>query len=186
MLGTTPAATETLKNLVLPGIGHFLIVDDHIVNQRDLGNNFFVDSESVGKPQSEVVCQFMMEMNADVKGAALNRAIKDFIDKNEDEILKSQLVIASELTNTYAARLSEICKKRNIPLVLLRQYGMIGYIRLYKHENCIIESKMAQVKSKDLRIYNPWPELKAYADSFDLQALDELHHIHVPYAIILI
>lgn len=62
----------------------------------------------------------MMEMNADVKGAALNMAIKDFIDKNEDEILTSQIVVASDLTNTYAARLSEICKKKNIPLVLLR------------------------------------------------------------------
>ena len=42
MLGTSSAGTETLKNLVLPGAGHFLIVDDKKVTNRDLGNDFFV------------------------------------------------------------------------------------------------------------------------------------------------
>jgi amyloid beta precursor protein binding protein 1 len=37
VLGTSAAATETLKNLVLPGIGEILIVDDHITCERDLG-----------------------------------------------------------------------------------------------------------------------------------------------------
>jgi molybdopterin/thiamine biosynthesis adenylyltransferase len=46
--------SETLKNLVLPGIGNFTILDDYIVNQHDLSNNFFVSSSSVGKPRAEV------------------------------------------------------------------------------------------------------------------------------------
>ena len=29
--------TETLKNLVLPGVGSFTILDDFIVDQHDLG-----------------------------------------------------------------------------------------------------------------------------------------------------
>ena len=186
VLGTTPAATETLKNLVLPGVGYFIIVDDHVVTERDLGNNFFVDGESLGKPQCEVVCQLMLEMNPDVKGIAVNMAIKDFIDKKSDEILGAQMVIACELTNTYAARLGDLCKQKNIPMLLLRQYGMIGYIRLYKQETCIIESKIASVKPRDIRVYNPWLELKAFADSFELATLDELLFIHVPYAVILI
>jgi amyloid beta precursor protein binding protein 1 len=46
--------SETLKNLVLPGIGNFTILDDYIVNHNDLSNNFFVSSSSVGKPRAEV------------------------------------------------------------------------------------------------------------------------------------
>ncbi len=45
---------ETLKNLVLPGIGSFTILDDHRVTSDDLGNNFFVTMDSVGKPRAEV------------------------------------------------------------------------------------------------------------------------------------
>lgn len=33
---------ETMKNLVLPCVGYFKIVDDKNVSSRDLGNNFFV------------------------------------------------------------------------------------------------------------------------------------------------
>jgi len=32
----------------------------------------------------------------------------------------------------------------------------------------------------------PWPELKDYAYSFDLNSLEKIDHIHVPYACILI
>ena len=42
MLGCTSAGTETLKNLVLPGVGSFTIVDDANVSLSDLGNDFFV------------------------------------------------------------------------------------------------------------------------------------------------
>lgn len=47
-LGISPAGTETLKNLVLPGIGHITIVSDKKVSERDLSNNFFVREEAVG------------------------------------------------------------------------------------------------------------------------------------------
>lgn len=48
LLGSGPSGTETLKNLVLPGIKKFTIVDGERVTDRDLGNNFFVLSDSIG------------------------------------------------------------------------------------------------------------------------------------------
>jgi amyloid beta precursor protein binding protein 1 len=48
LLGANPSGTETLKNLVLPGIQKFTVVDGDTVSKRDLGNNFFVTPESVG------------------------------------------------------------------------------------------------------------------------------------------
>ena len=46
--------SETLKNLVLPGIGNFTILDDYIVSHHDLSCNFFVTEEGLGKPRAEV------------------------------------------------------------------------------------------------------------------------------------
>ena len=37
VLGASSAASETLKNLILPGIKHFTIVDEGKVTERDLG-----------------------------------------------------------------------------------------------------------------------------------------------------
>ena len=54
ILGVTPSSTETLKNLILPRIGVCTIVDDAPVSYRDLGNNFFVTEDSLGKSLAEV------------------------------------------------------------------------------------------------------------------------------------
>lgn len=42
LLGTSAAGTETLKNLILPAVGSFTVVDDDVVSVRDCGTNFFV------------------------------------------------------------------------------------------------------------------------------------------------
>ena len=55
LINANATGSETLKNLVLPGIGKFTILDDAIVKEEDLGLNFFVDSESVGQHRAKVV-----------------------------------------------------------------------------------------------------------------------------------
>ena len=37
VLGATGSASEILKNLILPGIKHFTIVDNGMIDKRDLG-----------------------------------------------------------------------------------------------------------------------------------------------------
>ena len=59
---------ETLKNLVLPGIGGFSIVDPAIVTEADLGVNFFLEEESLGKSRAEETCRLLRELNPDVQG----------------------------------------------------------------------------------------------------------------------
>lgn len=43
LLNATPAGTEVLKSLVLPGCGAFTIVDNNKLSGGDAGNNFFVE-----------------------------------------------------------------------------------------------------------------------------------------------
>jgi amyloid beta precursor protein binding protein 1 len=54
LLGATGLGAEALKNLVLPGIGSFTIVDGAKVTSSDLGNNFFVTEEDVGRSRAQV------------------------------------------------------------------------------------------------------------------------------------
>lgn len=62
---------ETLKNLVLPGIGEFTIIDGKNVEEEDLGVNFFLSEESLGKSRAEETCRFLKELNPEVKGHAI-------------------------------------------------------------------------------------------------------------------
>ena len=54
LLHADASGSETLKNLVLPGIGKFTIVDDAVVTHQDLACNFFVDHQSLGRSRAEV------------------------------------------------------------------------------------------------------------------------------------
>ena len=62
------AGTETLKNLVLPGVGGFTIVDPAIVTETDLGVNFFLEESSLGKSRAQETCTYLKELNPDVDG----------------------------------------------------------------------------------------------------------------------
>ena len=63
---------------------------------------------------------------------------------------------------------------------------MIGYLRISKPVNAIIQAKLAQVKFRDLRVAEPFEELQAFADGFDLDSMSQIDYIHVPYAVLMI
>lgn len=75
LLNSGPGAVgvETLKNLILPGIGSFTIVDDAIVTQEDLGVNFFLSQESLGKPRANETCKYLSELNPEVQSHAIHQ-----------------------------------------------------------------------------------------------------------------
>lgn len=83
--GSGTVGVETLKNLVLPGmfmrddtwriianlivgIGKFTIIDDAIVKDADLGVNFFLDEENLGRPRAAACTALLRELNPDVEG----------------------------------------------------------------------------------------------------------------------
>lgn len=70
LINANALGSETLKNLVLPGVGRFTVLDHELVTSADLGSNFFVDQSSLGQPRAEVVANLLQEMNPDVTGTS--------------------------------------------------------------------------------------------------------------------
>jgi hypothetical protein len=66
--GPGVAGVETLKNLVLPGIGQFTIQDSAVVSEADLGVNFFLEDQHLGGYRAEHTCNLLKELNPDVQG----------------------------------------------------------------------------------------------------------------------
>ncbi|CAJ0826705.1 16503_t:CDS:2 [Entrophospora sp. SA101] len=72
LINGTSTGCEILKDLVLPGIGSFTVVDNKIVEGSDVGITFFLDTDCIGKNRAESVTQLLQELNEDVKGYYLS------------------------------------------------------------------------------------------------------------------
>ena len=69
--GPGVVGVETLKNLILPGVGNFTVVDEAKVTESDLGVNFFLEEESLGRSRAEECCKYLNELNPEVNGHAI-------------------------------------------------------------------------------------------------------------------
>lgn len=54
----------------LVGIGKFTLLDPAMTEGSDVGNNFFLEPSSIGKPRAAEVTRFLLELNSDVTGLA--------------------------------------------------------------------------------------------------------------------
>lgn len=79
------AGAETLKNLILPSIGQFTVLDSAKVTEADLGINFFLEAESLGKSRAAETCRLLEELNPDVKGHHISEV--GLVSVNNEHVL---------------------------------------------------------------------------------------------------
>eukprot|EP00659_Diplonema_papillatum_P022759 gene22759-34859_t len=188
LLNATAAGCEALKNLALPGIGRLTVVDDALVTRTDLGKNFFVTKDRLGQPKAPCVVENLLEMNPDhVKGGAVEAPPGTLLSDRPRFLAENGVdcVIAADLPRTELQAVAIACQLGNVHLVAIGCCGMVGHIRLQAGgEHCIIEG-YPDSSVQDLRVTNPFPELKSYFDSFDLSAITDSHeHSHVPWPVL--
>lgn len=184
LVNATATGTEILKNLILPGIGAFTIVDGHIVSVSDLGVNFFVSSDYVGKSRSQVTVNLLQELNMDVKGNFVDEDFEIVLSADANYFSKFSVVIASDLHETNLLKLSEVLWKSCTPLIVARSYGLIGHVRIALPCHEVLESHPDNFHD-DLRLDCPFQELIEYMDEINLTTMDASQRLNVPYLVIL-
>nr|CAB3492686.1 unnamed protein product [Digitaria exilis] len=185
LLNCGPTGTEALKNLVLGGIGSVTVVDGSKVEASDLGNNYLLDEGCLGQPRAKSICSFLQELNDAVKAKFVEETPSTLIDNNPSFFSQFTVVIATQLPESSLLKLDDICRKADIVLVAARSYGLTGLVRVSVKEHCVIESKPDHFLD-DLRLHNPWAELKQFAKSIDINDKDPVVHKHTPYIVILV
>lgn len=95
LINATASGTETLKNLILPGVGFVTILDDKLVEERDLGSNFFVTKSSIGKSRAQITMELLTELNEDVKGAHIHESPSKYINEKDSEFFKQFTLIVA-------------------------------------------------------------------------------------------
>ncbi|RDD43316.1 NEDD8-activating enzyme E1 regulatory subunit [Trichoplax sp. H2] len=185
LINATATGTEILKNLILPGIGSFTVIDGHQVTSEDVGNNFFLDKNSIGKSRAKYVTQLLQDLNSDVRGDAIEEHVENLLQNDSEFFMTFSIVIATSLPERVLLKLGETLWKQDIPFIICRSYGMVGYIRLVVNEHAAIETHPDN-SHHDLRLDNPFPELRAYIDPINLSAMDKKEHSQTPFIVILL
>ncbi|KAJ7634864.1 hypothetical protein FB45DRAFT_910090 [Roridomyces roridus] len=187
VISGSATSTSVLKNLVLPGVGHFTILDPANVTHRDAGNNFFLEGDSsIGKSRAEEAVRLLAELNEGVEGKADTSSLEHILDTNPGYFASYTLVIAHNLEPKLLARLSTLLwADDTLPiLVVVNSDGFLGEFFIQFHEHTIIESHSETAPS--LRIDKAFPALYDYATSLDFASMDPTDHTHVPYVVILV
>ncbi|OOF99249.1 hypothetical protein ASPCADRAFT_513299 [Aspergillus carbonarius ITEM 5010] len=179
---------ETLKNLVLPGIGGFTIVDPALVTESDLGVNFFLEEESLGKSRAEETCRLLRELNPDVDGSFYTKPIAELLRDPEFLPQYKLVLISGPVKRSSLEALRKAAKDLDIPVLYTRSVGFYSIFSLQLPAAFpIVETHPDPESTQDLRLLNPWPELAAVGASINnLDSLDDHQHGHVPYVLLLL
>ncbi|KAJ5159493.1 uncharacterized protein N7482_006497 [Penicillium canariense] len=179
---------ETLKNLVLPGIGGFTIVDPATVTASDLGVNFFLEQESLGKSRAEETCRLLRELNPDVQGYFYSKHITDLLHDPEFLPRHKLVIISGPTKRSSLGPLTQQAQRLGIPVLYIHSVGFYSTFSLQLDaEFPIVETHPDPEAMQDLRLLNPWPELVAAAAALgDLTNMDDHRHGHVPYILLLL
>uniref|UniRef100_A0A8C5ED35 NEDD8-activating enzyme E1 regulatory subunit n=1 Tax=Gouania willdenowi TaxID=441366 RepID=A0A8C5ED35_GOUWI len=170
LINATATGTEILKNLVLPGIGAFTIVDGHTVTGED--------------NRAQAATELLQELNSHVSGNFVEESPEKLLDNNPDFFHRFTIVIAVQLPESTSLRLGSVLWSASIPFLVCKTYGLIGYMRLVVQEHTVIESHPDSAL-EDLRLDKPFAEFKNHLQSFDLESMNKKDHSHTPWIIII-
>ncbi|XP_052248440.1 NEDD8-activating enzyme E1 regulatory subunit-like isoform X1 [Dreissena polymorpha] len=184
LINATATGTEILKNLILPGIGSFTVVDSCKIQGEDVGNNFFLSKDAIGQSRAKVATELLSELNNDVTGDFVEESAESLLESNDGFFQQFTVVIATNLCERTLLKLGKCLWANNIPLLVCRCYGFIGYIRLVIREHAVIESHPDSAH-EDLRLDRPFPSLVKYLDSIDLSCMNKKDHCHTPWLVVL-
>ncbi|KAF8410726.1 hypothetical protein HHK36_003263 [Tetracentron sinense] len=162
LLSCGSTGSETLKNLVLGGIGS----NGSKVEAGDLGNNFMLDESSIGQSKAKCVCGFVQELNDAVKSKFVEESPEALIEANPS-FSQFTLAIATQLLEVSVVQLDRICRHANVMLILTSSYGLTGLVRIsFKSEICDTFDRCYHPQA------NSWPRWDPFVMSLCTRAID--------------
>eukprot|EP00536_Pseudo-nitzschia_multiseries_P014403 jgi/Psemu1/214567/e_gw1.697.15.1 len=187
-VGTSAAGTETLKNLVLPGVGAFTVMDfvddekadadadaeapdpEHSGNGNGSTNaNAVFEEESMRTTEETITtpdanpdanAMDSGEVDTDAATATATEANQQLTPK------KRLLVVAADVVPPILEALADACWKSGHPLLVVTSYGLIGSVRLQLPKNGVVLLQPKPTNSPpDLRLVTSFPAFREFVDS---------------------
>ncbi|TKA65616.1 hypothetical protein B0A55_07290 [Friedmanniomyces simplex] len=193
LINSGPGVTgvETLKNLVLPGVGQFTILDSAVVSEEDLGVNFFLGDASLGKFRAAETVKLLMELNPGVQGHAITEPLETFITKENVFAPYSLILAAAPIDPTILERIQTHAQSLHIPAFYFHSVGYLSsFSLLLPPAFPIVDTHPDPTATTDLRLLNPWPALSQFATEktagFEEGTMRAPDKAHIPWVCLLL
>ncbi|KAG9661604.1 hypothetical protein KCU95_g14346, partial [Aureobasidium melanogenum] len=125
LISVKALGTEIAKNLILNGIGSLTIVDSEQVTEDDLGAQYFVREEDIGRNRAEAAAERLQELNPRV---AVRTDSSNILTKDQTYYAPFQLVIACDQNLETMSTINAACRLVNRPFYASGIHGFYGFI----------------------------------------------------------
>lgn len=206
--GPGVVGVEILKNLILPGVGSFTIVDQATVIESDLGVNFFLTEESLGQSRAEESSKLLKELNPEVVVHAVQevrppstrikivesteyfQSIEVYVSRQDVLNQYSLILLIGPISPaSILTQVSGFASRQSIPLLYVHSVGFYSHFSVQLPSQFpVVDTHPDPDSTQDLRLLRPWPELLKFmrTKTRNLQNLDDHDHGHVPYLLLLL
>jgi amyloid beta precursor protein binding protein 1 len=185
LFDASTTGVELLKNLILSGIGGYMIVDPKMVEERDIASSYFLTDDCLRQPRGECTIRYLKELNPEVMGSCIQAEGVVWVEKHREALKNYVMVISTEQREKEMQWLSKLCYDDRIPILFVRTYGFLGWMRLQAYEVPIMDPHIENALI-DLQLACPFQELRAYVDSFHWDKMDPTEQATIPYIVMLI
>eukprot|EP00240_Pyramimonas_obovata_P000304 CAMPEP_0118925072 /NCGR_PEP_ID=MMETSP1169-20130426/2996_1 /TAXON_ID=36882 /ORGANISM="Pyramimonas obovata, Strain CCMP722" /LENGTH=1012 /DNA_ID=CAMNT_0006866271 /DNA_START=199 /DNA_END=3237 /DNA_ORIENTATION=- len=114
IVGLRGLGVECAKNIVLAGVKGLTIQDTGLVELKDLGAQFYLKEDDVGKNRAEACAARLQELNTAVNVTVHNEPI------TEEFLPKFQAVLFTETKVSEAIKWNDFCHSHNPPIPFIR------------------------------------------------------------------
>ena len=136
IVGMRGLGVETAKNIILSGAYSVDIHDPNIVQINDLGSNFYLKEEDVGKKnRDEASFTSLSKLNQYVKISVLKLNSKINTDEYQKELCELiqkknyDIIVFTEIqTKQFLTKIDEECRKNNVKFIYSGCFGLTGFI----------------------------------------------------------
>ena len=154
IIGMRGLGVETAKNIILSGPGEVDIFDPTLTTIKDLGSNFFLSEEDVGKKNRDEAClEKLKNLNSYVKidlfKVEQKNNIDEYIQLFCEKMKNYNVVVFTELHPMYFIdKIDKFCRQNKIKLIYGMCLGLVGYVFTdFGPEYTIIDENGEEIQS---------------------------------------
>jgi len=123
IVGLKGVGVETAKNIILAGPGAVTLYDLNPVELQDLGTNFFLKQEHVGKPRANCCVDMLCQLNPFVEVTCFEGAISEqFLSTFGSVIVTDNIPLDTLIT------WNKFCHIHNIQFFIAVNRGVTGFV----------------------------------------------------------
>ncbi|KAF9938921.1 SUMO-activating enzyme subunit 1 [Modicella reniformis] len=123
--GMRALSDEVCKNIILAGVGSITLLDQEVVTEEDLGAQFLVRREDLGRNRAEAAAEKARHLNPRVKVIVDQ---EDIVQKPNSYFTQFNVVCLTGCSPEQMIRIDNACREAQTGLYVAGVHGFFGYI----------------------------------------------------------